>query len=313
MSLYIEHLIDEIRNHTENEDFSNSIGIKDAEFIRFINDAQYRIHSLIVQQHQDSFLKEKEIDVVASTEAYSLPSDIYLNNRIRHVFYKDTSNDKDYYLLKPATLNNRQPGYTGYPSYYIRTADKILLNPVPAQSNAKIKLYYTRMLPRVDKRRARVGAVTLDNATNSITSLSFNITTESIDIDALEKRNFFSVIDRNGNIKMKDIEYDSIDTGTGVVTITNGFTYEDGESISVDDYIVPGKNSATHLDLPESIERYVIAYTSWKILKRDSSVDSSEAIQELSEMESEIVASYANLQGDIYEIPLINDDIDGWF
>ena len=49
-----------------------------------------------------------------------------------------------------------------------------------------------------------------------------------------------------------------------------------------------------------------------KILKRDSSVDSQEALQELSQIESDIIGSYADVESDIREIPIINDDEDYW-
>jgi hypothetical protein len=99
------------------------------------------------------------------------------------------------------------------------------------------------------------------------------------------------------------------------VTITSGFTFEDGETISAGDWVCAGDFCTTHSELPEEVERYLIAYSAWKILKRDSNADFAEQQQELLEMETEIVAAYADLLDDIYEVPIINDDIDwwGWF
>ena len=112
---------------------------------------------------------------------------------------------------------------------------------------------------------------------------------------------------------MTDIEYDSIDETTGIVTLTNSsHTYISGETLTAGDFIVVGKNSSTHSELVDFVERYLLAYCSWKILKRDSSVDYQEQQTELSQLETEIVASYADISDDIYEIPEINKD-EVWF
>jgi hypothetical protein len=315
MSLYIEDLIMEVRDHTENNDVSDTVGINDSEFVRYLNDGQYRIHSLVVQTHNNAFLGEKDIDVVSKQEEYAFPNDIYLNGRITQIMYRHTSNEYDFYPLKPMHLINRRPGIVGRPNRYVRKHASFLINPLPSgsSSGAKLRVNYTREIPRLDKRRAVVGSVTL--GTSDITALSFNVSSETIDSEALLKRSTFTIVDKNGIIKMKNIPYDAISTVTGVVTITSGFEFESGETITVGDYVCSGKNSTTHSELPQSIERYLIAYADFKVLKRDSSVDSTEALQELSEMESEIVSAYADILDDIYEVPLINDDIDGfgWF
>jgi hypothetical protein len=306
MSRLIDHLITDIRAHTENEEFSDSIGIDDEEFVRFLNDAQYRLHSLIVQAHSSIFIEEKTISVVNGQKEYSLPSDIFIKNKVSNVEYSIDSSERNYYFLKPIFQRNRS-NYEGTPYNYIRRSGKIILSPIPRDGAASIKITYVRQVPKIDKRRASVGSVTL--GADSISALTLNVSTDSIDSTALAKSNFISIADKNGIIKMKDIPYDSIDTGTGVVTITAGFTFESGETIAVGDYICSGKNATTHSEFPEEVERYLIAYCAWKILKRDSSVDSQEQTQELLEMESDIVKGYSDPSDDIYEIPDINDDM----
>lgn len=309
MSRLIDHLITDIRAHTENEEFSDSIGIDDEEFVRFLNDAQYRLHSLIVQAHSSIFLQEKDINIVLRQQSYDLPSDIYIKNKVSGVEYSYNGDTKNYFHLKPTTKRLRS-NQEGSPVNYIRQSGKILLSPIPLDSGAVMRLTYVRQVPKVDKRRGSIGSVTLDNSANTITAISFNVSSDSIDSTAIDKSNFITIVDKNGNIKMKNIPYDSYDTGTGVITVTSGFEFEEGETIEVGDYVCGGKNSTTHSEFPEEVERYLIAYCSWKILKRDSSVDSQEQTQELLEMESDIVAGYSDPTDDIYEIPDINDDND---
>ena len=100
-----------------------------------------------------------------------------------------------------------------------------------------------------------------------------------------------------------------LSTVVDVNSLTLGsHTAEEGESISVGDYVVGGKDTTTHSELPRNVERYLIAYCAWKILKRDSSVDSQEAVQELLQMENDIVESYAVISDDVQYIPLINEE-----
>jgi hypothetical protein len=89
-------------------------------------------------------------------------------------------------------------------------------------------------------------------------------------------------------------------------------TAESGESAAVGDYIISGEYSTTHPELGPEVERYLQSYAEYKILKRDSSVDSQEALQELDLMEREIIMSYADISDDIMEIPIINDNGE-WF
>jgi len=309
MSRRLDYLVTDVRLQTENEDFSDSVGISDAEFIRFINEAQTRLHARIVQQHNSIFLEEYSTSSVNAQESYSLPSDIYLGNKVTQVDYSTTGLVKDYYPLKPTYLRNRS-GAEGNPDAYIRKSGVILLSPIPNSSSNLVRITYVKKLRKLDIRRGSVASFT-DSGTQ-ITALTLDVSTDTVDTTQTDKDNYLCIVDRDGAIKMANIEYDSISGTTGVVTLTASFTYESGESFSVGDYIVVGKDTSTHSELPDHVERYLLAYASWKILKRDSSADYTEQESELQNMESEIVASYSDISDDIYEIPEINDE-EVWF
>jgi len=310
----IDYLIEDVRRHTENDivNISDTVGIQDEEFLRFINDAQHRLHSLIIQKHPSVFIGEKTYNVVVDQEEYTLPSDIFLSNKVVQVEYSDTNDVEDYYKLELTQIHNRMSGIEGLPMGYIRKNNSITLTPVPDRGGL-LRVLYVKAPLKLDKRRGSVASVTLDSGTSTITALAFNVSTDTIDSTELLKDNYFTVVDRNGNVKMKNIEYDSIDTTTGIITITSSFTYESGESISVGDYIVRGKQATTHSEFPDTVERYFIAYCAWKILKRDSSIDSTEQQDELLAMEAEIVDSYADIEEDIVRIPEIGDHFQEWW
>jgi hypothetical protein len=65
--------------------------------------------------------------------------------------------------------------------------------------------------------------------------------------------------------------------------------------------------------LDDIVERYLIAYATFKILQRDSNItDLGTQQQVLLEMENEIVAAYADVSDDIVEIPEIISEDDSW-
>lgn len=313
MSRLVDYLIEDVRSHTENEEFSDTIGIKDNEFLRFLNDAQYRIHSLIIQQHPSAFqVESSDINIVANQESYTLPIDVHLGNKLSLVEYSPTSNTSDYRRLYRKSLYQRRPGSEGDPRDYIRKSGKIMLSPIPNTANGLLRYTYVQSVPRLAKRRGSVSSVTLDSSTNSISALSLNVSTDTVDTDTLDKFTRVCIVDSEGSIKMKNIQIDSVDGSTGTVTVNSSFNYETGETIAVGDYIVEGKYSTTHTTLDDMVERYLIAYCNMKIFHRDSSADITSQAEILTNMENEIVAAYADIEDDIYEIPIIISEDDEW-
>jgi hypothetical protein len=319
MSRYVSYLIDDVRQSTENTDFSDTIGIPDSEFLRFLNDAQFRIQNLIVQQHPSVFLEEYTTDIVGNQESYSLPNNAFIGNKVTQVEYTAQSAGTSYYYpLRPGALYERSPGPSaraglGYPRKYIRRSGQIMLTPIPTSSTGKLRITYTRKLPKLDLRRGSISAVTLDSATSTITTLTMNVSTDTVDSTQLDKFTRLSIVDEEGNVKMSNIKYTAINSSTGEVTVDSNFTYQSGETISVGNYVVAGNYSTTHVQLDDLVERYLIAYATLKILQRDSNVTDLATQQNiLLAMEQDILAAYADVMDDIYEIPDIISDDDAW-
>ena len=59
--------------------------------------------------------------------------------------------------------------------------------------------------------------------------------------------------------------------------------------------------------MSDEVERYVLQYCAWKILKRDSSVDAAEQENELMMLLKDIVGSYKLVTDDVVYIPQLND------
>jgi len=306
----ITKLIQMIRKQTENDEVSEYTGIQDSEFIQYINDAQYHLQAAIVNNHPNVFIKEVIIDAVADQEKYDLPSDCFLGNKVHNVEYSQSGNEEDFYVLEQDTLKSRASGINGYPARYIRRSGHILLAPEP-QAGGKIRINYVRRLRELTTRKAQVkqlytdttNTVKLDQSTSTTSTFDITLDNEGFytDFDAIENAETICIIDKNGNSIIDNLE---VNFSTNSIIRCNASDTE--VVIPAGSYIVDAADSTSHSELDISVERFLIAYCAWKILKRDSSVDSTEAMQELQIMQEEIVNSYALITDDVTFIPQLN-------
>ena len=303
----VELLIKQIRRQTENESVSDFEGIEDIEFIQYMNDAQYNVQSAIVAQHPRVFIKERVFVAIPGQEKYDIPHDAYLRNKVHNVEYSHSGREEDYYVLSEDTIKRRNPGISGSPVKYIRMAGQLLLTPQPME-NGKIRINYVQRVRRLNKRVAKVSSGAI-SSTGQFT-LTLNDASFPTDVESLEEYEYFCVVDKEGNRVVNDIQIVST-AATEIVCephVVNALENETNTSIQAGHYIVPGKHSTSHGDLSDEVERYVMQYCAWKILKRDSSVDSGEQEQELSMILQDIVGSYKLVTDDVVYIPQLN----GW-
>lgn len=310
----LEALIAQARRGTENEDVGVERGIADIEFIQYFNDAQDHLQGEIIKHNPTNFTRQTFIDIVSNQEAYTLPTDAFLDNRLVNIDVSQTGRRDDYYPLRKRTLRERNSYLNPDVDGYILRGSEILLDPIPQFGTTNgLRVNYVYKLLDLDVKRFEVSAVTLDTVNRQITSLTIeNLNGTGGDLDEtklaiLNEDNFLTVIDRLGNVKMKSVDFDSIASSTGVVTINSSFVYEEGESISTGDFICKGKRSTNRAELDSDIERFLLAYVYWKILKRDSSQDSAEAQAEMLALRDEIVNNYKDGTDDIEFIPLIDE------
>lgn len=300
----IDILINEARDDTDNLDFGENRGVSDRLFLKWANDAQRRIYSLIRQQNAAIFEEEEEVDVVSGQEAYDIPALAFLNNAVVKVEYSQTGNSEDYEPLDKVSIRERYTGSAATPEGYIRMSGQILLQPKPS-GGGKIRVTFIKRIPRLDLRRGQVGAVTLNAGTLTITALTLD-TDEEIDEESLEEQDEVSVCDKFGNLKMAGIKITDVDPETGVVTIDPAFVYEAGESIAVGDYVLAGPRSTTHSQLMEECETYLVEFMKLKALKKDSSVDSAEQVEDLAALEAEILGAIGETDGDVEGVPVLD-------
>lgn len=311
----IELLIDEVKRSVESQLDSSSGGISDLEILHYLNSAQDRLYGRIVKETPKLFLTESNIDVVSGTESYSLPSDTFLGAGLISVDYKYGSGSGDYAPLPNKTLFDRNTATTGttVPWYYIRKNSSILLNPKPQESVTNgLRILYQKKLRYLDVRRGVVASASYTSTTlNSITldltpSLGKDDGTVTAASDILNKVDYICVVDKDGTSILDSIPVDSYNSSTGVITVTNvPFTTTVVEASLQNNYVVAGTHSSTHSELAETAERYLVAYATFKILRRQGSREEAEfQRQELSAVENDIIDSYAGPDQDIERLPL---------
>lgn len=304
MQRRIELLISEARTESDNLEFTDETGIQTNEFLRWANSAQTRLSSLIQLRFPQVFQKVKTVQAVIGQEAYDLPNDVFYNARIQQVDYSRTGNDQDYYPLHQGRLIERLSTNPSVPAFYIRRSNSILIQPRPSEAGT-FRITYQKKFAKIDIRRGTIQAAVLDTVNRTITSMNFD---PSLDFDAttIMTEQYMTIIDKNGVIQMQAIPVDNIDTTTGVITVSPGFVYEEGETITAGNYGCAGPMSTTNSELPDEAERYLTEMMIWKANKRDSSNDSIEGNEELTKMENEIIDTYSEPSGDIDYVPVID-------
>ncbi len=303
----IDLLITEARADSDNVEFSDSTGISDESFLRWSNSAQDRLLSIIQKEFPDVWQKEKIVNAVQGQESYDMPAGTYNEFRVRMVEFSSDGNPKNFRPLKKGQLAERINGNSGDPDFYIRQSDKLLIQPPPQSSSGTFRITVQRKFPKIDKRRARIAEVTLDDATKTITALTFD-TTISVDSTRIVSEGYMSVVTRDGVQKMVGIPVSSVNETSGVVILESGFVFEDGETIEVGDWVCAGADSTTHSELTHICERYVTEFMIWKATRRDSSGDSVENNGELKEIELDILDTFREPDAGISFVPIISGE-----
>ena len=308
----VEQIISRIRRETENEGFGDSFGISDNEMVDYLNDAQDRVHAEAVKKYPKFFLAEEVLTSPINQEAVDLPARIFLGH-IQLLEYSSTGNTGDYYRLKQAEFPERFGEAVGHPEYYIRKNNEILLVPTPGSSSGFLRVTYVKKLARLDKRRAQI--LTVSTSGNSITSLTLDTSVE-LDRDAILDEYFASVAEKTGAQKMAAIPIEDINESTGVVTLGSGFEFEEGETISVGDYLVAGEFSTNKSTLHDFTERYLSSHLRMEILDRDSnSSGTANQNEKMTQMLAEIIESYDDENSDIHEPTVLDSQYiidDNW-
>jgi len=306
----VDQIISSIRERTRNLNYSRDAttgevreGISDDLILEYLNEAQDHLQASILAVYPNEFDKTIVIPISGGQEEYEITDRIFINNKLISIQYRASGGDSDYSPLDQLMFRDRNTT-RGYPSYYIRRGNKILLNPVPQSSVGDIRVAFYRELDDVDIRRG-----TISSHTATATQLTA-LTLQTSDDDALSLANadYLCINDRYGTVTMYNIPITSYDSATGVVTFS-AFTFATGETIANGDYVTVGKYTTTHSKLPDNCERFLRMYAQKRVLITDESATSMEEDGELVNIKQDIITSFADESRDIKMFPIVDVDI----
>lgn len=311
----LDLLIQKVRRETANEDWDEFSGIPDSHIVGYFNDALSLLERQINNTNAGQFKKEAFIDLVAGQEKYDLPDDYLASGgvvSVEYAFGDPSGSNPDWQPLRRITDLERSRGTTNeIPSSFQVVNRQLWIKSIPSQNKTNgLRVVYIKQLTRLSVRHYTVSTATLDNVDNEIDLLEatayssggfYNLP------EALQEHEYICIVDSDGTIKMKNIpllDATPIDPGTGEISIRPGFSFEEGETIAVGDYVVFGKNASTHqLDLDENVEPFLCAYAAYRVMIQDSNTDAGNVAQELQEQAKSIMDAYARQNEDIQLIP----------
>lgn len=228
----LEHLIKDVRFNSDNIETSR---FDDINLLKIFNDAQSMIQSLIVKRDSSGkyFPGTDLVNIVASTEEYSLPTDAFAENFISSVSTLLSNSLYDPLPLITLKEKNIKIGY-------IISGSVVILSPLPSSSITDgLQIKYVKKLPTLSYRVGRIQSY--------ISATSITLVAGYVDTDFTEYEDFVTVVDVNGVVKQAGIRV-ALFAG-GVITTTDALT-----GIAANDYVVVGKYATSHSGLPDVCE-----------------------------------------------------------
>jgi hypothetical protein len=297
----LERLIDEARVLSQNQKYDADSGVSQDTFVRYFKNAQDIIVREMVNVKSKYLLKEKIYDTVSNQERYSYPHDIYLHN-IDTLEYSE--NSLDYIFLEKVYSKDRKSGFTGYAYGYTTREDGFYVIPT-LTGGKKLRLSYIRNPNQPQRRMGKISNITISNG--QITAITLDTTDSSFDPTALSKYDFFCIVSRKGEQKVKAVEFTSVNSITGVVTLP-AHTLEAGETAAIGDYVCGGKYVTNKIELPDTCESFLILHASYEAKYGDSSQWSNEARNLMSAHLAQLILSFSKNSDDISEVIITNYD-----
>jgi len=272
-------IISQVREESDSELVAK---LSDDTILEYLTRAQDRLVSVLCQVDETFFSKEDFIDLVNGTSAYTLPTDMFIKNRLISVEMKsDWSrfSQTDYAPLRQITPRE-QSGISGY---YVQQGG-LKISPTPTQSITDgLRLNYVAKPYRMDKRRGKISAL----AANQITIIEPET---GAGLPASLPDDFISIVQKDGTFVIGDVWNDGYNSGTGVITTSTDVT----AVAAIGDYVALGARSTVHSDLPDTCERYLIESGKLMVFHKDSSDDRVFQSGILKEIEGELIELFAS-------------------
>ena len=299
----LENLISMTRKITGNERYDADTGIPQDVMVQYYNFAQDFLAKQVVNLKTKFFKKTSIVPIVPGQAIYPWPKDCYIQ-ALETLQWTDAQRGVYYQTVIKSYTKEKVTTQLGYPFAYIPCSDGIELN--PPINTGLLYLTYEKTLPRLQKRAGKITTATVVGG--NLTALSVAID-EMYDEKEINSDYFLCIVDKKGNIKARDIEYDSVTAG---VFTLSPFALPDGESVSVGDFILVGKNTCNIPQWPDICESFLMNFVEYRVRYGDASRWSEEAKSSMQAEFETISTSFALLSEDITEVPITNLDYIGF-
>ena len=303
-------LIALIRKLTRNEDYSATNGIPQDVFCQYLSDAQDMLQGALFRNCPsiDWFDKQYTFNVVALQRNYPLPTDVYYGSNVKYVEFTRITGQIIYYTqLRVLPFNELSVWQTWPPDSYSISNSQVFLSPHPNNSQGNVRVTYPARLPKLDLPRGTIASVAAGPVRVVLNNDSFLDATNI----GLYVPGTLSITNAAG-AWIASIAATTYVAGTftltGPITYQGSYTSADlpGCFLTFQDYstCVP----QLPIGIPE-LERYLIAYTTWKIFQHDSSNDAEGYGNSLSAIENDIIKA---VNAATQEYPMVYLDGTDW-
>ncbi len=268
---YIGELVKRVRNDSNfNLYVPNGTGVQSHEIVNLLNDAQgIALAKITTTAHSIApFQSEAIVSVVQGTETYNVRGVLLHDIKIIDVQYRSSEQFRFRDLTKTSIGEINKAGSLAY-KWALQNGAVVI--DVPEEENvSELKVIYEDRPPRLGLRAGLITEGTGKDGYLLTMKISYLNDFADKDFNADIDR-YFSVVDKDGNILMRNIPFKSISSGTFSL---DPYNYQEGESCDIGDYIVLGRDTSTHFKLGEVFVTYLVNYA---VEKLTSSKGASEA------------------------------------
>ena len=281
---HIRDIIADVREDSENLDHDAEFGISDSTFLRHINHAIKRIHTLTALKAPEIYHKVITVQLGPGNKTVQLPRDIFNNAKVANVSFVQQGGAFSRTVLnrswkKLDDYGNRE--FLGTPIGYYIEGDKVIVYPASSLAGT-VELTYIVRSPEVN---FAVGQLTdtleLDPAWK----------------DAITRLRGCCIVDADGTIIA------SLKIGVEIDEDLNYLNPTIKDSLRVGLDVVPGVYASTHPDLDNYFERYLEEFCYTKIAIREANAQYQQINMWRELVEQEIEMAYVKVTADYVEIP----------
>jgi hypothetical protein len=313
---HVKTLIDRVKRDSNFKSvispISSTVGVQDSDIVDYFNDAQDHFVSMATSNNDTIFQDSVTFNIGSNATVNVMNSPLAMEIKIVDVKYRRNSTHNWVDIPKVPINSVADPNYTIAPvAYYIQNG-AVYLTGDPTEGEVWIiweKRPDYQWFPVAQVQSVTDSGTQITALTASYLTGANGVTFTDSDWDMNDQ--YFCVVDRYGAIKMRNVEFDTVSSGVFTFIGGTGFTYDTGETMAVDDYLVPGQNVSSHSALPREAERYFIYYAVEQICgTKGASFEKQTFLRRRKdEALAELINSYQVGDKDYNEVQIVDDEL----